>query len=178
MLVVLPSIVTRFAPVSDPRAKGVGALVSHQVAGLSDPTGSRSTLPGHFRLVVSGIGSAFTNPIGRGISSVTIASSKYGGQSGSTEADPSNVAIAMGLPALILYLLIVWQGFAGAYRLVVVTKSALAFAALGLLTVTFAQWLNGGQYAVAFLPWLVLGWVDRRAHELEHPPGVADRETE
>jgi hypothetical protein len=172
MLVLLPAVVSRFAPVVDPRATGVDALVSHQVAGLSDPTGSRSTLPGHFRLVVSGIGSAFTNPVGHGISTVTIASSKYGGDGGSTEADPSNVAIALGLPGLFLYLFIVWQGFSGAYRLAVVKRSALAFAALGLLSVTFAQWLNGGQYAIAYLPWLVLGWVDRRAQELEHPHDV------
>jgi hypothetical protein len=178
MLVLLPSVVSRFAPEVDPRAKGVGALVSHQVAGLSDPTGSRSTLPGHFRLVVSGIGSAFTNPLGQGISTVTIAGSKYGGQGGSTEADPSNVAIALGLPGLFFYLLIVWQGFLGAYRLTVVQRSALAFAALGLLSVTFAQWLNGGQYAVAYLPWLVLGWVDRRAQELEHPDRLEKQEAE
>lgn len=167
MLVLLPVVVSPFVPVTDPRATGVGALVSHQVSGLSDPTGSRSTLPGHVRLVLSGLTSAFTNPVGRGISTVTIAGSKFGGQGGSTEADPSNVAIALGLPGLLVYLLIVWQGFTGAYRLAVMRRSALAFAVLGLLSVTFAQWLNGGQYAVAYLPWLVLGWVDRNAQELE-----------
>jgi hypothetical protein len=116
---------------------------------------------------VSGIWSGFTNPLGRGISTVTIAGEKFGSQGGSTETDPSNVAIALGLPGLCLYLLIVWQGFAGAYRLAVTQRSTLAFAALGLLSVTFLQWLNGGQYAVAYLPWLVLGWVDRRSQEAE-----------
>jgi hypothetical protein len=170
MLMLLPLVVSRFAPVTDPRAKGVGALVSHQVSGLSDPTGSRSTLPGHVQLVLTGLSSAFTNPVGLGLSTVTIAGSKFGGQGGSTEADPSNVAIALGLPGLLVYLLIVWQGLSGAYRLAVMRRNALAFAALGLLSVTFAQWLNGGQYAIAYLPWLVLGWVDRNALELERDP--------
>jgi hypothetical protein len=33
--------------------------------------------------------------------------------------------------------------------------------ALGLLVVMVLQWLNGGQYAVALLVWLTLGWLDR-----------------
>jgi hypothetical protein len=36
-----------------------------------------------------------------------------------------------------------------------------------VLVITLLQWLNGGQYAVAFLVWLVLGWVDR-ARLAEH----------
>jgi hypothetical protein len=174
MLMLLPLVVSHFAPATDPHANGVGALVSHQVSGLSDPTGSRSTLPGHVQLVLAGLYSAFTNPVGGGLSKVTIAGSKFGGQGGSTEADPSNVAIALGLPGLLVYLLIVWQGFSGAYRLAVVRRTALSFAALGLLSVTFVQWLNGGQYAVAYLPWLVLGWVDRNASE--STVGQADSE--
>jgi hypothetical protein len=27
---------------------------------------------------------------------------------------------------------------------------------------TFLQWLNGGQYAIAFLLWLTFGWIDRQ----------------
>jgi hypothetical protein len=39
----------------------------------------------------------------------------------------------------------------------------------GVLIVTFGQWLNGGQYAVAPLLWLLIGrvsrqWVRRTAH--------------
>ena len=29
------------------------------------------------------------------------------------------------------------------------------------LVVTLLEWLTGGQYAVAFLVWLTLGWIDK-----------------
>ena len=35
----------------------------------------------------------------------------------------------------------------------------------GIVTVTAMQWLNGGQYVVAILPWLMLGWADRPAQD-------------
>jgi hypothetical protein len=141
------------------------ALVAHQVNGLIDPTGSQSTLPAHFTLIVDGLKSAFANPVGEGISLVTIAGAKFGGGTQGTEADISNAAVALGLPGLALYLFIAWTGFAGAYRLAVARRDPLAYAALGLLMATVFQWLNGGQYAVAYLPWLALGWVDRRLKE-------------
>lgn len=50
-----------------------------------------------------------------------------------------------------------------AYRVAARRRDIVAMAALGVLCVTFLQWLNGAQYAVAPLPWLVLGWLD--AHE-------------
>jgi hypothetical protein len=37
------------------------------------------------------------------------------------------------------------------------------------LGVTLLQWLNGGHYGVAFLPWLVLGWVERSSSSAASP---------
>jgi hypothetical protein len=41
------------------------------------------------------------------------------------------------------------------------SRSAIALASVGIVFVTLFEWLNGGQYAVAFLPWLVLGYLDQ-----------------
>jgi hypothetical protein len=44
-------------------------------------------------------------------------------------------------------------------------RDALSLVALGVLVVTLLEWLNGGQYAVAFFLWLTLGWIDRANRE-------------
>ena len=51
-----------------------GQLISHDVAGLSDPLNPQTSTVGvHLSLVVNGIKSAFSDPIGRGIGATTIA---------------------------------------------------------------------------------------------------------
>jgi len=138
------------------------ALAAHQIQGLSSPLSSgSSTLGAHFSLFTNGLRSAIHNPVGLGIGTVTIAGSKYGAQTVGTEVDPSNAAVALGIPGLVAYLAVVGIAFFNAYSLASRRRDALAIAALGLLVITLLQWLNGGQYAVAFLVWLVLGWVDR-----------------
>lgn len=160
VLVALPWLVARGAPTST-SGTPTGALVAHQVQGLTDPFGAGSTLPGHIDMAVSGVMEAVTNPIGRGVGAVTTAASKYGSSGGSTEVDPGNAGIAAGIAGLLAYVVIVVRGLPLAYRTATRHRDALALAALGILTVTFLQWLNGGQYAVAPLPWLMLGWLDR-----------------
>ena len=143
-------------------ADPASALAAHQIQGLSSPFSSQSsTLGGHFSLFADGLRSAIKNPVGLGIGTVTIAGSKYGAQTAGTEVDPSNAAVALGIPGLVAYLAVVGIAFFNAYSLASRRRDALAIAALGVLVITLLQWLNGGQYAVAFLVWLVLGWVDR-----------------
>jgi hypothetical protein len=154
---------------------GTGAiLTAHQVQGLSSPFSSEdSTLGAHLSLLGQGFHTAVHNPVGLGIGSVTIAGSKYGGQAVGTEVDPGNAATALGFPGLIAYLVVAAAGFFKAYSLAVHRRDALSLAALGILTVTSLQWLNGGQYAVAFLVWFVLGWVDRSASSIRAGPAAS-----
>jgi hypothetical protein len=88
---------------------------------------------------------------------------RLGGVGRSTEVDPSNVAVALGFPGLIAYVAALGLGLARAYKVARLRNDALAFIALGTLAATLFQWFNGGFYLVAFLSWLALGWVDRRA---------------
>ena len=136
------------------------SLVAHQVKGIADPFGSESTGTGHLSQLVNGLTSAFTHPLGAGTGAVTQAA-KLGGTTYGTEADPSNAAVGLGLPGLIAYLCVAITGFLTVYRAAARRRDALATAALIVLLVTTLEWLNGGQYAIAFLPWLVLGWADR-----------------
>jgi hypothetical protein len=135
------------------------ALIQHQIDGLANP--SSSTLPIHTTLFWNGLNSAFSAPLGHGVGVITIASNKFGYSGQGTEQDASNAAVAFGLPGLVLYIAVVVFGFVAAYRKAVKRRDAITLAALAILVVTLSQWLNGGQYAVAILPWLALGWIDR-----------------
>lgn len=138
------------------------ALIEHQVSGLQHPlSDSSSTLSLHAKLVASGLRTALHEPLGVGTGAVTLAGSKFGPQSQNTEADPSNAAVALGIPGLLAYVFILCAGFRQAYSLAARRRDPRSLAALGLLAVTALQWLNGGQYAVALLVWLTLGWTDR-----------------
>ena len=161
LLVALPWVVGHVVS-AQPSGGTTGGLVAHQVQGLTNPFGQQSTLPTHIAMVVGGLQDAVTNPIGRGVGAVTSAAGKYGGNGASTEADPGNAAAAAGALGLLGYVLVVFRGLPPAYRIAARRRDAVALAALGILSVTFLQWLNGAQYAVAPLPWLVLGWLDRQ----------------
>lgn len=161
-IVILGVLAGHFASQASAASTPGAALVQHQVQGLANPLNpNSSTLKGHFAEMVSGFHSAVTVPIGHGTGSITIAASRYGGANKGTEVDPSNVGVAFGLPGLIAYLVVVVLGLLRTYRIALTTRSWWTLAALGLLVVTFLQWTNGGQYAVAWLPWLVMGWADR-----------------
>ncbi|HEU5003746.1 MAG TPA: hypothetical protein VFW71_13360 [Actinomycetota bacterium] len=136
-------------------------LAAHQLQGLGDPLGATSsTLRQHLSLGGRGLRSALTDPLGLGTGSVTIAASKFGGSSAGTELDPSNVAVAFGIPGVLAFVMVLGAGFLQAYRVAVRRQDAVSRVALFFLAVTVFQWLNGGLYSVAALVWLVLGWVD------------------
>jgi len=161
VLAALPWLISQVAPAQF-SGNATGDLATHQVQGLTDPFGQQSTLPTHIAMVTDGLQQAIANPLGLGVGAVTSAAGKYGGVVGGTEADPGNAAVAAGALGLVAYILTVFRGLPLAYRVAARRRDAVALAALGILSVTFLQWLNGAQYAVAPLPWLVLGWLDRQ----------------
>lgn len=138
------------------------ALLSRQVTGLSDPLDpEKSTLPVHLDAFSRGLREGVQNPIGRGLGTVTIAADRFGSGTQTTETDPSNVAVALGLPGLLAYFFVAALGLATAFRRARDGRDLRALAALAVPVVMLLQWLNGGAYAVAPLPWLLLGWLDR-----------------
>lgn len=175
LLLALSWLVGRIAPAqfaNDP----TGSLSAHQTQGLSDPFGQQSTLPIHIAEVTGGLQQAITNPLGSGVGAVTSAAGKYGGVVVGTEADPGNAAVAAGALGLVAYVLLVLRALPLAYRVAARRRDILGVAALGILSVTFLQWLNGAQYAVAPLPWLMLGWLDQPAVRGVSASGSEDSE--
>ena len=168
LLLLLPTAVSYL--MSSPQGSGhIESLTTHQVEGLSDPFGDNSTLGAHFGLVVDGITQTVVNPLGRGVGAITNAASKFGGTEAGTEADPGNAPVAAGFIGLVLYLLVAGYGLTCCYRLARSRRTMPAIAALGIVVVTFLQWLTGGQYAIIVLAWLLLGWVDSQERVATNP---------
>jgi hypothetical protein len=162
LVLLLPYAVGRIVG-ANYRSSG-SPLIARQVEGLQNPTDSTSsTLDSHVNLLRQGLRSATAEPLGRGSGAVTLAGVKFGGVNAATEADPSNAAVAWGIPGLIAYLVILVLGMWKGYQLAFTRRDWLSTVALAIVILTSSQWLNGGQYAVAFLPWLLLGWIDRSA---------------
>ncbi len=120
-LLVLYFGVSQFASGNGTQAtatNSASALTTHLVSGLADPTGQQSTLPGHLSRVESGIAPGFTEPIGSGTGSITLAASHLGNANLlGTEFDPSNAAVAFGFVGLMLYLLVAGRSLGTVYRL-------------------------------------------------------------
>jgi hypothetical protein len=64
-----------------------------------------------------------------------------------------------------VYLGLLTCGLRRAYQVARWRRDRLALCALGVLLVMTFQWINGGQYSVAILPWFLLGWLDRERTE-------------
>ncbi len=166
LLLLLPTVVGHLSrsesasPLRRTRVSVTSSLGGHQVEGLSHPFGKNSTLGIHFEEVLNAITGIATNPLGRGVGATTIAATKFGNGSASAEADPGNAAIAAGAVGLALYLLIAFYGVRASYRLARIRPSIPTIGALGIVVVTFLQWLGGGQYVIILIAWLMLGWVD------------------
>jgi hypothetical protein len=161
------AIVGRVAP-DYSRAGTSGSLLSHQVQGIANPLQSKSsTFFIHVSLVTNGLSSAIAHPVGLGAGTVSLAAGRFGGVAKQSEADPSNLAIAAGVPGLLCYLVLAVIAFVRAYSLALARRDALALSALAIVTIVFLQWFNGGQYGIALVLWLTLGWIDRSSAALE-----------
>lgn len=137
------------------------ALISHQVQGLANPLGSKSTFGIHLTLVTQGLRSAIVHPAGLGAGTVSQAAAKFGGVGRQSEADPSNLALAAGVVGVAMYVVLGVIALTRAYALARMRRDALSLAALGVVTAVLLQWFNGGQYGIALLVWVTLGWIDR-----------------
>lgn len=167
-LVAVAIVLALGVVVAGPGGDGHSALLGHQLAGLANPLDpEQSTGRIHASLIAEGIGNAFEEPLGLGTAAVTTASTRYGTWNFNTEADPGNAAVALGLPGLACYVLLLALAVTRVYRKASLQRDALSIVALGVVAATLLQWLNGGQYAVAYLPWLVLGWLDRPQAEAD-----------
>jgi len=143
---------------------GENELIARQVNGLANPMDEEhSTLGLHWYYFSNGMISGFTNPIGSGLGSTTLAGLKFAEGSNNSEVDISNMFTSTGLLGGLLYIVIVVQSMRMAVRHC--RKNNVAMCVFGILLATLGTWLIGGNYTTVAIIWLCIGYLDRQMAE-------------
>jgi len=159
----------------------VAPLVTRQVEGILDPGNEeKSTAGGHLQMIRDGLIAGFTEPAGSGLGASTLAGQKYGGRTVNSEVDFANVMISVGLLGGVLYVAIIVNVLNKAVRWWRIERTPLALVTVGVLVATLGGWLIGGEYSMAALIWLLIGFLDRLSRDGElarqrsraHAPGT------
>lgn len=155
-------------------------LVSHQLGGLTDPLNpQQSTLLLHWQIVVAGMRESISHPLGIGTAATNIAAPKIGGAQGKgTEVDISNAFVSLGLIGGLMLVLVVALTLRRAILRYLRERDPEVLAVIGLLIVMLGQWLNGGNYAMAPLTWLMAGWVVGQSPDAAPAPKIAPQPTQ
>jgi hypothetical protein len=156
-------------------------LVSHQLGGLTDPLNpQQSTLLLHWQNVVAGMRGSVSHPLGIGTAASNIAAKKIGGseQGKGTEVDISNAFVSLGLIGGLMLVLVVALTLRRAILRYLRERDPEVLAVIGLLVVMLGQWLNGGNYAMAPLTWLMAGWVVGQSPDAVPAPEIAPQPTQ
>lgn len=136
-------------------------LVQHQTQGLLNPLDERhSTATTHFAMIEVGIESGLRNPVGKGIGSTTLAGSRFGHESGSSEVDFSDMFMGLGVVGGVLYLWMAYLILKQAFELWQRTRQLHALIILGALLSCPGSWLLFGEYAKNPILWFLIGALD------------------
>jgi len=150
-----------FSPESAPVAE-------HLVGGLTDPLNpQKSSLVHHVDSMLRGMRIGTANPLGFGTGSTNLGGDKFRGINLSAEVDLVDTLMATGWAGGIIYLavvgLVIWQ----AVRLNAMFPHNYQFCmVLWILLFLGGQWLNGGNYFLSSLVWLLAGWLDGKHDEI------------
>lgn len=139
------------------------SLVSHQLEGLANPLDEEdSTLIVHLDLMIEGIKSGFTDPIGQGTAVTNLSSKRLPFEPGeqgrqATEVDISDAFVAEGLIGGILFFAFVVGMLAVLGKNFFNERTASNLAILGVAVCALGAWWNGGMYSFATMLWVLLG---------------------
>jgi hypothetical protein len=136
------------------------AIIGHQIQGLSDPFGKASTGGSHMSLVGNAILTGFTNPIGFGLGYATLAGKLGEGGAGS-EADYSDMFLALGFPGGVLYVVICLRILINICKYWHDTRDYLALMSIAILVICQGQWISGAHYSQSMILWFIVGVMDR-----------------
>jgi hypothetical protein len=144
-------------------------LLQWQAKGILKVTDAQqSTGVIHTNMVLDGFVRGFTNPLGTGLGSTTLAAVKFGdGRTYATETDFGDMFVACGLIGGLLYFGIIgyvlWLAATQWHR----ERSIVSLAIFGLLASTIASWLIGARYAECMFTWFFIGFLDKKQYEYQ-----------
>jgi hypothetical protein len=162
---VAAGVIIGFGPqLTQSAAQSGNPFLAHQAGGLLNPLDPhQSTLAVHQQLALGGITGSVSHPLGQGLAAINPQGKRLSGGNAGTEADFSNEFVALGPLGGVLYFVIILMCLYHAGQLALRRKNAVALAVMGALIASFAQWLNGGLYAVAPLIWFLIGWATQES---------------
>jgi hypothetical protein len=138
--------------------------IHRQIDGFLKPEDSTAGV--HGTMVLEGIESGITNPIGLGLGATTLAS-KTGG---ATEIDISNMFVCLGMIGGLYYLLVVVKIFRQSIVTWQRTRTLAALLVVGTAVLLIGNWLNGVLYAVCPLIWFAIGAMDKSFAQTKPQP--------
>ncbi len=139
------------------------ALIAHELGGLANPLDpTQSTFVQHLALVGNAFVTSLAHPLGLGTAATNLAGVRTTAAASSTsEFDISDAFQNLGLLGGLTYVFVVMLAFTRCIRACLRLPGFVTLAILGIMVVSFGQWLNGGLYATAPLVWLCIGMSDR-----------------
>jgi hypothetical protein len=141
------------------------SLLAHQTGGFAHPLDPRYSTAGiHSEMIFYGVKEGFTDPIGHGLGSTTLAATKFGGDpnTSSSEMDISDMFIGLGLLGGLVYVYIVFAAISRAFAYIQAVKLTVSLPVLAVLVSTLSTWLIGGQYSTSTVVCFLIGAL---AHE-------------
>jgi hypothetical protein len=139
-------------------------LVGHQIEGLTDPLGKKSTLGIHLNLVQEGMLRGITNPIGYGLGATShtsrLTDSKDKSDLYSAEFDVADMFVSLGVVGGVTYVLFLFQCIRKSLFSWTRNRDFEGLCILGCILVSLGQIAYGGQYFCAMFFWLALGAFD------------------
>lgn len=154
--------------------------LEHQVEGLTNPLGERSTGRFHQNLVLIGLTAGFREPLGQGLGATTIAARKFSEtETQSSEFDIGDMFIGSGLIGGTLYIVVVGLVVRSVLKAWQATRDPRYRTIAGMLATLFGAWMSGGYYSLSIIVWLLIGSLDRTVADLGRTPrgAVAPSET-
>ena len=121
----------------------------------------------HLNMMLRGYTFPLSEPLGFGLGSTTQAGRFGDGRHHTTETNLGDSFVALGLPGGVVYHIMVFFVMLTGFRYWLRTRSLVALAVLGVLAVTFGNWVSGGLYAVSTVTLFCIGALDRVNRELE-----------
>lgn len=144
---------------SDAVGSSQDSLIQHQAQGLLDPAHSSAAI--HAGAVQMGIIGGIKSIVGGGLGITTLAGAKWGNGNANSENDISNMFISLGWGGF-LYIAFIISAMGLAFRIWLQTRSVTGIFGIAILSVCLGGWLNGDNYSIVMLCWLVIGMLERQ----------------
>jgi hypothetical protein len=143
-------------------SQGTQAIADHTTLGLLNSADKDYSTAGfHMGEIINGVVAGFTNPLGRGLGSTTIASDKFGGDTESAEFDIGNMFLSLGFIGGLIFLIVIAMSLSAGLRYWQQSRTLVGLVIVGILVQLIGNWFNGGFYAASTLAWLCVGALER-----------------